>query len=68
MSAEVPRLFVFARHAESTANTAHALSSDPARPVALTERGRTQAKGPDDASRRYANALRSLLARTEAAP
>ena len=39
MSAEVPRLFVFARHAESTANTAHALSSDPARPVALTERG-----------------------------
>jgi hypothetical protein len=33
MSAEVPRLFVFARHAESTANTAHALSSDPARPA-----------------------------------
>ena len=66
MSAEVPRLFVFARHAESTANTAYALSSDPARPVALTERGRAQAKGPDDASRRYANALRSLLARTEA--
>ena len=44
MSAEVPRLFVFARHAESTANTAHALSSDPARPVALTERGRAQAR------------------------
>ena len=43
MSAEVPRLFVFARHAESTANTAHALSSDP-RPVALTERGRAQAR------------------------
>jgi broad specificity phosphatase PhoE len=41
---EVPRLFVFARHAESTANTAHALSSDPARPVALTERGRAQAR------------------------
>jgi broad specificity phosphatase PhoE len=44
MSAEVPRLFVFARHAESTANTAHVLSSTPARPVALTERGRAQAR------------------------
>jgi broad specificity phosphatase PhoE len=141
MSAEVPRLFVFARHAESTANTAHAFSSDPARPVALTEQGRAQARAlgaqlanvhidlavgtrfqrsqetigialhgrrvpvliepgfdelragdldgapieayrswrrqhtlsdrlphgesPDDAFRRYANALRSLLARTE---
>jgi broad specificity phosphatase PhoE len=38
------RLFVLARHAESTANTAHVLSSDPARPVALTERGRAQAR------------------------
>jgi len=141
MSAEVLRLFVFARHAESTANTAHVFSSDPARPVALTERGREQARvlgtqlanvridlavgsrflraletidialdgrnvpvliepgfdelqagdldgapmeaywswkhqhtlgdrfphgeSPDDALRRYANALRSLLARTE---
>jgi broad specificity phosphatase PhoE len=44
MSAEVLRLFVFARHAESTANTAHVLSSDPGRPVALTERGRAQAR------------------------
>ena len=44
MSAEVLRLFVFARHAESTANTAHVLSSNPARPVALTERGRAQAR------------------------
>jgi phosphohistidine phosphatase SixA len=44
MCAEVPRLFVFARHAESTANTAHLLSSNPARPVALTERGRAQAR------------------------
>ncbi len=43
MSAEVARLFVFARHAESMANTAHVFSSDPARPVALTERGREQA-------------------------
>ena len=37
-------MFVFARHAESTANTEHALSSDPARPVTLTERGRAQAR------------------------
>ena len=44
MSAEALRLFIFARHAESTANTAHVLSSDPARPVALTERGRAQAR------------------------
>ena len=141
MSVELLRLFVFARHAESTANTTHALSSDPARPVALTGRGRAQARAlgaqlanvhidlavgtrfqrtqetigialhgrrvpvliepgfdelragdldgapveayrswrrqhtlsdrlphgesPDDAFRRYANALRSLLARTE---
>jgi hypothetical protein len=36
-------LFVFARHAESTANAAHVLSSDPSRPVALTARGRVQA-------------------------
>src|SRR5215471_3511748 len=38
------RLFVFARHAESEANIANALSSDPARPVALTEHGRRQAR------------------------
>jgi broad specificity phosphatase PhoE len=38
------RLFVFARHAESEANIANALSSDPARPVALTEYGRQQAR------------------------
>ena len=44
MSAQVARLFVFARHAESTANTARVLSSDPERPVALTERGRAQAR------------------------
>ena len=36
MSADAFRLFVFVRHAESEANTAHVLSSDPARPVALT--------------------------------
>ena len=44
MSAEVFRLFVFARHAESAANAAHVLSSDPSRPVALTARGRVQAR------------------------
>ena len=44
MSAEVLRLFVFARHAESTANTVHVLSSDPARPIALTDQGRAQAR------------------------
>ena len=44
MPAEVLRLFVFARHAESTANAAHVVSSDPARPVALTARGRVQAR------------------------
>jgi broad specificity phosphatase PhoE len=38
------RLFVFARHAESEANIANALSSDLARPVALTEQGRQQAR------------------------
>jgi probable phosphoglycerate mutase len=38
------RLFVFARHAESAANVAHVISSDPARPAALTRQGRLQAR------------------------
>jgi broad specificity phosphatase PhoE len=38
------RLYVLARHAESTANVARVVSSDPARPVELTERGRAQAR------------------------
>jgi broad specificity phosphatase PhoE len=38
------RLFVFARHAESAANAEHMLSSDPARPIALTSHGREQAR------------------------
>ena len=38
------RLFVFARHAESAANVGHVLNTDPSRPVALTERGRAQAR------------------------
>ena len=38
------RLFVFARHAESTANAAHVLSSDPSRLVTLTARGQSEAR------------------------
>lgn len=38
------RLFVFARHAESTANAAGVVSSDPADPVWLTARGKVQAR------------------------
>jgi broad specificity phosphatase PhoE len=37
-------LFVFARHAESDANVARVVSSDPARSVGLTARGRAQAR------------------------
>jgi probable phosphoglycerate mutase len=38
------RLFVFARHAESTANVNRVVSSDPAHPVWLTARGQAQAR------------------------
>ena len=38
------RLFVFARHAESAANTAHLVNSDPAHRVGLTRRGQQQAR------------------------
>ena len=38
------RLFVIARHAESCANVAGVVSSDPARAVPLTARGRAQAR------------------------
>jgi broad specificity phosphatase PhoE len=37
-------LFIFARHAESAANAANVLNSNPSQPVALTARGRTQAR------------------------
>jgi broad specificity phosphatase PhoE len=37
------RLFIFARHAESTANASGRVSSDPKRSVALTQRGKNQA-------------------------
>lgn len=45
MPADVLRLFVFARHAESAANAAGVLNTNPSQPVALTARGRTQARG-----------------------
>jgi broad specificity phosphatase PhoE len=38
------RLFVFARHAESTFNVSGRVSTDPDRAVALTDRGREQAR------------------------
>ena len=38
------RLFIFVRHAESAANLAGVVSSDPEHPVALTPRGRRQAR------------------------
>jgi broad specificity phosphatase PhoE len=38
------RLFVFTRHAESTLNVAGRLGTDPSGPVALTPRGREQAR------------------------
>jgi broad specificity phosphatase PhoE len=38
------RLFVLARHGESSANAAGLLSSDPSRPIGLTPRGREQAR------------------------
>jgi len=38
------RQFVFTRHAESTANVGHVLSTDPARPIALARRGQAQAR------------------------
>jgi broad specificity phosphatase PhoE len=44
MPADVLRLFIFARHAESAANAANVLNSNPSQPVALTARGRTQAR------------------------
>jgi len=39
---DAPRLFVFARHAESMANAAGVLNADPAHHMPLTERGTTQ--------------------------
>ena len=44
MPADMLRLFVFARHAESAANAADVLNTNPSQPVALTARGRMQAR------------------------
>jgi len=44
MPADMLRLFVFARHAESAANATHVLNTNPSQPVALTARGQTQAR------------------------
>ena len=41
---ESARLFVLARHAESSANVTGVVSSDPARAVGLTARGKAQAR------------------------
>jgi broad specificity phosphatase PhoE len=38
------RIFIFVRHGESAANTAHLVSSDPAHRVGLTRHGRQQAR------------------------
>jgi broad specificity phosphatase PhoE len=38
------RLFVLARHAESSANVTGVVNSDPRHPVALTQRGRAEAR------------------------
>jgi broad specificity phosphatase PhoE len=38
----VTRLFVLARHAESTLNVERVVNGDPARDVRLTERGRAE--------------------------
>jgi broad specificity phosphatase PhoE len=38
------RLFIFARHAESAANTAHLINSDPAHRIGLTRHGQQQAR------------------------
>jgi broad specificity phosphatase PhoE len=39
-----PRLFIFARHAQSAANADGVLSADPSRSAVLTEQGRAQAR------------------------
>jgi broad specificity phosphatase PhoE len=60
-------LFVFARHAESTANAERVLNSDPARPVALTARGRAEARalGTQLANVRVDLAVATRLLRTQ---
>lgn len=61
------RLFVFARHAESTANAAGVVNADPARHVPLTKRGQTQARqlGVQLAGLRIDIAVATRLLRTQ---
>jgi broad specificity phosphatase PhoE len=67
MPADVSRLFVFARHAESAANAANMLNSDPSEPVALTARGRMQARalGAQLANLHVDRAVGTRLLRTQ---
>ena len=67
MPADVLRLFVFARHAESVANAANMLNSNPSQPVVLTARGRTQARalGAQLANRHIDRAVGTRLLRTQ---
>jgi broad specificity phosphatase PhoE len=67
MPADVLRLFVFARHAESVANAANLLNSNPSQSVALTARGRTQARvlGAQLASLHVDLAVGTRLLRTQ---
>jgi broad specificity phosphatase PhoE len=67
VAADALRLFVFARHAESAANAANVLNSDPSQPVALTARGRTQARalGAQLANLRIDLAVATRLLRTQ---
>jgi broad specificity phosphatase PhoE len=44
VSSAAPRLIVMTRHAESVANAAHDVSSDPAKAIPLTTLGREQAQ------------------------
>jgi broad specificity phosphatase PhoE len=64
---QVSRLFIFARHAESAANAANVLSSDPSRPVTLTAHGRAQARalGAQLANSRVDLAVGTRLVRTQ---
>jgi broad specificity phosphatase PhoE len=61
------RLFVVARHAESIANAAGVVSSDPSRPVGLTQVGRAQARllGAQLAHLQIDLAVSSRLLRTQ---
>jgi len=67
MPAEALRLFVFARHAESAANAAGVLNTNPFQPVALTARGRRQARalGAQLAGLRVDLAVGTRLLRTQ---